>query len=130
MECVIFSCAHCGLPLTEPLSSLPDLSSLSEEDGKDHLPAGYYLVAPPPDEEGGYYTEATGQYLVNRKDVRNTKYHPNRGRLNGCCGLDGCDGKNLVCLNGHEVATERSDCWMAHSTTLDPVAVTIATVTG
>ncbi len=27
-------------------------------------------------------------------------------RLNGCCGLDGCDGSNLVCARGHEVATE------------------------
>lgn len=130
MEHVIFSCAHCGLPLTEPLVLLHDLSLLSEEDGKDHLPIGYYLVAPAPDEKRGYYTETTGQYLVNRKDVHNTKYHPNRGRLNGCCGLDGCNGKNLVCLNGHEVATERSDCWMAHSTVLDPAAVTITTATG
>lgn len=32
-------------------------------------------------------------------------------RLNGCCGLAGCDGPNRVCACGAEVGTEMSDCW-------------------
>lgn len=35
----------------------------------------------------------------------------NRSRLNGCCGLDGCDGPNRVCSCGAEVGTDISDCW-------------------
>src|SRR5262249_40013798 len=49
-------------------------------------------------------------------------HHPDPRRRNGCCGMDGCDGMNLVCPEGHEVATERSDCWMAHAAWLDPAA--------
>jgi len=35
----------------------------------------------------------------------------NPRRLNGCCGLDGCDGPNKICLCGEHVGTEKSDCW-------------------
>jgi hypothetical protein len=34
------------------------------------------------------------------------------------CGLDGMDGPNLVCVNGHEIGTEKSDCWMPHAAVL------------
>jgi hypothetical protein len=49
--------------------------------------------------------------LVNLNDLVGTEHHQDRHRLNGCCGLDGCDGPNLVCPKGHEIGTERSDCW-------------------
>jgi hypothetical protein len=26
--------------------------------------------------------------------------------------MDGTDGINKLCANGHEIATEKSDCWM------------------
>ncbi|WP_120501224.1 hypothetical protein [Roseovarius sp. EL26] len=41
-------------------------------------------------------------------------------RLNGCCGLDGCDGPNRVCSCGAEVGTEMSDCWTSHLFIPDP----------
>lgn len=122
-----FSCMTCNIKLTNLLEELVDLTKLSEEDGQDHLPQGNYLVAPDPYEIGGYYTHATGQYLINNNDLINTKRHHDPGRLNGCCGLDGCDGKNIVCINGHEIGTERSDCWLAHSTSLDSESVKIIT---
>jgi hypothetical protein len=123
---VVFRCSACELALTKPLARLDDLSRLSEKDGEDHVPQGFYLVAPDPGEDGGYYSEAAGQFLINLRDLRNTRRHPDGRRLNGCCGLDGCDGKNLVCVNGHEVGTERSDCWLAHSAALDPSAAEAA----
>ncbi|WP_045864566.1 hypothetical protein [Streptomyces sp. WMMB 714] len=53
-----------------------------------------------------------------------TGLSPLRGRRNGCCGLDGCDGPNLVCRRcGAEVATERSDCWTPQEVVLVPAAV-------
>jgi hypothetical protein len=42
-------------------------------------------------------------------DLVNVGYHPDYGRRHGCCGLDGMDGMNRVCSEGHEVATESSD---------------------
>src|SRR6266571_1330633 len=47
-----------------------------------------------------------------------TKHHSDYHRRNGCCGLDGMDGPNLVCPNAHEVGTEKSDCWMPHAAVL------------
>lgn len=40
----------------------------------------------------------------------NLKDHPDTSRFYGCCGSDGSNGLNKLCLNGHEVATEFSDC--------------------
>ena len=76
-------------------------------------------------EDGSSYTQATDEFIVNLSDLRNICYHPNRKRTNGCCGLDGCDGRNLICINGHEIGTERSDCWHPHSASLDPSCVVL-----
>ena len=65
-----------------------------------------------------YWTRFEGCVLVNIADVIGTKTHPDASRLNGCCALDGLDGPNLLCENGHEVATAVSDCWMAHAVAL------------
>jgi len=48
------------------------------------------------------------ELIFNLDDLRNTKYG---GRPNGCCGIDGVDGINTFCREGHEIGTERSDCW-------------------
>jgi hypothetical protein len=49
--------------------------------------------------------------MLNRKDMINTHYHDDPRRMSGCCGPSGIDGVNMLCVNGHEVATESSDCW-------------------
>ncbi|MFC4761820.1 hypothetical protein [Dyella koreensis] len=41
-------------------------------------------------------------------------------RLNGCCGLNGCDGPNQVCCCGADVGTLRSDCWTPRVFIPDP----------
>jgi hypothetical protein len=56
-------------------------------------------------------------------DRRNLSRHANLARLNGCCGLDGLDGPNQLCACGAEVATEKSDCWMAHALIFEDGAV-------
>jgi hypothetical protein len=89
------------------------------EAGEDLLPVGRYAIA-----KGEFDSERVGDTLLNLRDVHNVKRHPDVGRLNGCCGLDGLDGMNLVCVNGHEVATERSDCWLPHHTVLSSLHTT------
>ncbi len=91
---------------------------LCDEDGKDHIPPGFFKIS-----DGGFFTGTSGEYLVNLRDLTNTRHHPDSRRLNGCCGLDGVDGKNLVCNNGHEVGVERSDCWMPHTAHFAPESV-------
>jgi len=119
MKVVIFCCAACGLPVTGPLVWLEDRVLLSVKAETDYIPGGHYV-------RGGddYLYDAVGQYLINRREARNIRPHPDYSRRQGCCGLDGCDGRNVVCANGHEVGTERSDCWLAHSVALDPSLVT------
>lgn len=118
MPSIRFHCATCGLDLTPPLQLLDDPALLIDEEEEDYLPDGFFTIA-----DGEQYPATAGDYLINLKDAINTMPHPNPSRLNGCCGLDGLSGKNVVCLHGHEVGTERSDCWLAHSLALDPAAV-------
>lgn len=123
MSAIHFRCASCGVLLTPPLQPLDDAARLVEEDGEDHVPDGFFTIA-----DGHYYTDGVGDYLINLRDVVNTAQHPNPSRLNGCCGLDGLSGRNTICLHGHEIGTERSDCWLAHSLALDPAAVVMEDV--
>jgi hypothetical protein len=109
-----FECPSCGQVITRPLREMsPD--DICLEDRKPAVPAGH--CAPSDDD---YWTGSTGRILVNVADLVGTLPHPNSTRRHGCCGLDGLDGPNVVCSQGHEVAVERSDCWMAHAAVLLP----------
>lgn len=113
-------CVHCHAVLTRSLRPLGDATMLCQEDGQDIIPRGAVMVS-----DGSFFRGTEGQFIVNPKDLLNTRHHSDHRRLNGCCGLDGCDGKNTVCVNGHEVGTERSDCWMPHAIHFDLTAVEI-----
>lgn len=39
------------------------------------------------------------------------KDHSDANRFTGCCGSSSFNSFNKICENGHEVATEISDCW-------------------
>jgi hypothetical protein len=110
-----FLCSRCGLAVTNDVLPLDDVDKLCETDGKDFVPSGRYAIS-----DGGYYTGTEGKVVVNVRDLTNVQNHPDPCRLNGCCGLDGSDGVNKVCANGHEIATEKSDCWIAHAAILEP----------
>jgi hypothetical protein len=115
-------CGHCRVALTNPLLELEDRSLLSGADGQPYLPQGHFTF---PEGESMHSVDGesmfpVGAVTINLADLINTARHPNLRRLNGCCGLDGCDGLNTVCYEGHEVGTERSDCWMPHGLHFDP----------
>jgi hypothetical protein len=110
----IVRCCACGVPLSRSVQLLRDPSELDERDGQPHLPTGRFAIS------GGFFTGFDGWLMLNLADAVNTRHHPDPGRHNGCCGLDGCDGPNTLCANGHEVGTERSDCWLPHVLLLDP----------
>jgi hypothetical protein len=109
---VVFRCPICRLAITRPLLALKPDQSVHLDPGQPAVPEGYFGI-----NEREYWS-AAGGVLVNLADLINTKHHPDHRRLNGCCGLDGCDGPNLVCLEGHEAGTEKSDCWMPHAAVL------------
>jgi hypothetical protein len=116
-ELAVIRCAACGVPLTTPLRLLTDAASVGSEDGQPIISEGRYC---PFGSEG----HSAWEWVVNLNDLINTRHHPT-ALLAGCCGLDGCDGMNRVCVNGHEVATERSDCWMAHGAYFGPSQVVV-----
>ncbi len=105
----VVKCSDCNLPLTKELEQLQNFSMLNNEREKERVSVGVFGIE-------------HGHFVVNLQDVLNTKHHADVMRLSGCCGPSGDNGMNVVCLNGHEVATERSDCCVAHSVTFDRTA--------
>jgi hypothetical protein len=112
-QAVVFKCPICSTLLTQPLLPLSADQKICLDDGKDAVPQGRFATS-----SGDYWTSLEGCVLVNIADVIGAKTHPDASRLNGCCGLDGLNGPNLLCENGHEVATAMTDCWMAHAVAL------------
>ena len=113
-----FYCAKCHLPITNEIQKVNGLYVLNEEDKEDYLPRGYFIVS-----NGEYFTGSEGKLLINKADLINCKEHSDSRRLNGCCGLDGMDGINKICVNGHEIGTEKSDCWHSHAVIIESEAV-------
>jgi hypothetical protein len=103
-------CKKCHIELTDDLVEVSGVGQLSEIDNKDYINRGQFFVS-----DGQYYTGTKNQIIINIKDLKNSKNHTDPSRLNGCCGLDGTNGLNKLCINGHEIGTEKSDCWMAHA---------------
>lgn len=99
-------CKVCGLLLTNDLQEYTS-KSFGEADEQPFIQKGFYAIS-----DGEYFTKTEGSFIANVEDMVNIIDHFKSGRLNGCCGLDGTDGPNKLCANGHEVATEKSDCWM------------------
>ena len=104
---VKFLCKVCNLEISEPVTELKDWNLIIEKEGHDYIPKGCYLI------------KEEVSIILNRKDLTNSNHHSDPSRLNGCCGHDGCDGMNRVCINGHEIATEYSDCWTYHRVVLN-----------
>jgi hypothetical protein len=118
---VVLHCAICGIALTRELRALTDLALLSGQDETPLLPQGYSYKEPEYDLEAWH----PGELMVNLADLLQIRHHPDRRRHNGCCGRDGLDGMNLVCVNGHEVGTERSDCCMPHYAHFPPETIRV-----
>ena len=109
----IFHCPQCDQAVTRPLEPLPAGKEICHTDGLPAVPEGYFAAS-----VDDYWTGSVGCTLVNLQDLVGTRYHPFASRNNGCCGRDGVSGPNLLCAAGHEIGTERSDCWMAHAAVL------------
>ena len=102
-------CKTCGITLTRDLA-LYEGKCFNEADGQNYINPGFYTIS-----DGEYFTASENCVIVNTADVFNLENHLDESKLHGCCGMAGTDGPNKICINGHEVATEKSDCWMAHA---------------
>ncbi|MFF2353558.1 hypothetical protein ACFVVL_27710 [Kitasatospora sp. NPDC058115] len=113
----LFTCANCEHPLTG------DLQEAQASPASDHL--SDHRIADPRIAQGTYATSYDATlFILHPDDVPGTALHPNSSRRNGCCGLDGQDGPNLVCVScDADIATKESDCWTDNLVALIATAV-------
>jgi hypothetical protein len=105
-------CKNCSTRLSNSVD-IRDIADRNDNLEQDFVQTGQAIQ-----EDGSCcWTERKGDFYFNKSDVINTRLTEDAQRLNGCCGLDGCDGPNLHCANcGAYVATTRTDCWTPHYT--------------
>lgn len=97
------ACTHCGQRITALITEQDAPPADRDAPGQAFMTKGTYV----PSWNHGF--------VLHRDDVTGTDRHPDPHRLNGCCGLDGLDGPNLVCSGCRtEIGTEESDCWKPH----------------
>jgi hypothetical protein len=114
-------CKECGARLSEELR-LADGSERNTEDGKAYVARGATIQ-----NDDSFFHQNVGGYVANVEDVLHTRLTEAANRLNGCCGLDGMDGPNLLCDQcGAEVAIKKTDCWMPHCVIFEPAATKVA----
>lgn len=108
---IFIVCKKCLIPITGKLSRIANENEKSYEDGENHIPKGLYGIV-----DVDYRIAFENDFVIHEEDIikGNTKFTKNVSRLNGCCGLDGLNGLNLLCKNGHEIGTVCTDCWMPH----------------
>src|ERR1700722_7123808 len=107
-------CQNCATKLTPELELVAP-SDRKHEMGEQMLKQGWITQ-----EAGSYFHDQPGVYIAHQEDVITMYITSEPKRLAGCCGLDGCDGPNLVCENCNTyVATKMTDCWMPHCIVFD-----------
>ena len=108
-------CKQCSTRLTADLGLVP-IDWQSQAMGEDLLARGSAMQV-----DGSSPESEIGKFLANVADAEHMTLTSDYRRLNGCCGLDGCDGPNLLCeVCGTYVATKRTDCWTRHHIVFDP----------
>jgi hypothetical protein len=103
MKTIKLYCKICKVKLTDALEEIHE-SALTFNDGEPAIAKDKFSVHT---ENGSkeILVAIESYFLENHKDLR---------RFTGCCGSSGLDGMNKTCINGHEVATEVSDCYTPH----------------
>lgn len=114
-------CRRCTTHLTAKLQ-LVLFAERNETIGESFLGSGTVMQ-----EDGSYFQGKAGTFIAHTGDTLRLKLTTDSRRLNGCCGLDGCDGPNLQCeICDTYVATKITDCWMPHCIVFDPKATQAA----
>ncbi|MGQ2984837.1 hypothetical protein [Flavobacterium sp.] len=98
-----------------PLVEIPE-ESLRLGDRQDALAVGRFSLFTD--------TPIASQLIISLKEGELAN-HPDKKKFQGCCGSGGTDALNKLCSNGHEVATEFSDCYMPHYTAFDTDKITV-----
>lgn len=118
----VFHCRKCGAALTGEITVLstkdPTVAAPELRDGEPVCLAGTAFKSHVPLQRAmapgrRVPLEFVPQFWANPQDFETASEETwVIGRLNGCCGLDGCDDPNMLCrVCTAEVGTMQSDCW-------------------
>lgn len=128
-DCIILTCSRCHAPLSNALhverGDDPRTAAIQWQDDVVTIRKGVAHLSSTAIQLGNPRLEFVSQVWLNPEDltgrVRNSDDY---SRLNGCCGLDGCDGPNQVCVGcANEVGTLQSDCWTSIQLIVEPSGV-------
>ena len=103
MRTIKIYCRKCKIRLTEELLEMEE-DKITFPDCEEAIPEGRFVFQK--------YNSVLS-ILINRNQEL-LKNHLDSYRFQGCCGSDGLNGYNKLCLNNHEVATEFSDCYTSY----------------
>ena len=115
METIILYCKKCGLALTKELLELSE-SKIIWEDNTNVVQKSHYVLFKNKSTNRNSILVAIDDYFL--------KTNPNN-KDEGCCGNSNPSSFNKICSNGHEVATEISDCWTGFYIEFDLMKVII-----
>lgn len=114
------TCKNCQDILSYPITILngnsPEVSEPELEDYKDVTPKGIAYEANRPyrksTKDKKDPLDFTPQIWMNINDLTDkTELTDDDNRTGGCCGLDGCDGPNVICGNCNQyIGTQMTDC--------------------
>lgn len=119
MKKVKIYCKVCNVKLTDEL----------DEISEDLLKFNNYGQALMEKNKFSFYMVNRVKELVVAIDCYFLKNHKDQMRFAGCCGSSGLDGMNKTCVNGHELATEVSDCCTSHYISFNLKKVIIKEIT-
>ena len=111
MRTIKIYCKECKSEITSELTEISESMLFWDENNQNIIQKGKFSFLENP--------KSNNKRIIVALDVYNLKNHSDINRFAGCCGSDGGNGLNKLCLNGHEVATEVSDCWTAHYVEFD-----------
>ncbi|MGW2401394.1 hypothetical protein ACWCYY_33030 [Kitasatospora sp. NPDC001664] len=112
-DTAVFVCATCGVPLTGPLTRLPEVPEApyyewweADQPGPSPptVPSGHYAIETEP---YGGPQGPRGNIVINPDDARGLEL---RHASSACCGATPNGGMNQLCVCGTLVATLSSDC--------------------
>ena len=63
IQMVKFLCKECNFEISETVSELKDRNLITEKDGHDYIPKGFYLI------------KEEGKIIINSKDLTNSKHY-------------------------------------------------------
>ena len=102
-------CNNCQRICSNLLSPVEKVSESDSVDCQNIVAKGHFWIA-----RDFIPEHVNGNVVINLNDFIGLKPHPDKRRHNGCCDDDGCDGPNLICACGEDLATRVADCWTGY----------------